>query len=127
MVAKVQEHWTARHAVHIWDRLELSRSQMEVLHHLLSFIYDPELDSYIPIKVWENEDDPGDFVLTAKLASRQSREREYKTLADGFDIVVGSNGRCERYVRVHLYTPTSTSTSTYTYTYTHTYLYILIY
>jgi len=33
----VQKHWTPRHAVHVWDRLELSRSQMETLRHLLSF------------------------------------------------------------------------------------------
>ena len=50
-VAKVQEHWTARHSVHIWDRLELSRSQMESLYHLLSFVYDPATDKYVPIRV----------------------------------------------------------------------------
>lgn len=44
--AKLQSHWTARHSVHVWDRLELSRSQMETLYHLLSFVYDPVIDKY---------------------------------------------------------------------------------
>ena len=35
---KTQQHWTPRHAVHVWDRLELSRTQMETLNHLLSDI-----------------------------------------------------------------------------------------
>eukprot|EP00965_Chrysotila_dentata_P101842 3361978-Pleurochrysis_carterae.AAC.1 len=45
-----QSHWSARLAVHLWDRLELSRSQCETLRHLLSFVYDPDSDSYVPIK-----------------------------------------------------------------------------
>eukprot|EP00965_Chrysotila_dentata_P009025 293530-Pleurochrysis_carterae.AAC.1 len=28
---KMEEHWTARFSVHVWDRLELSRSKMETL------------------------------------------------------------------------------------------------
>ena len=52
IVNNTQEHWTARHAVHVWDRLELSRSQMETLRHLLSYVYDPVTDSYVPIKAW---------------------------------------------------------------------------
>ena len=95
-MTKVQEHWGARHAVHIWDRLELSRSQMEALYHLLSFVYDPITDKFVPIRVWENKDDSSDFVVTAKLASRMKREKEYNTIADSMNITVGANGRCER-------------------------------
>ena len=51
-VHKTQAHWTARHAVHVWDRLELSRSQMDTLRHLLSHVYDAATDSYLPIKSW---------------------------------------------------------------------------
>ena len=43
---KVQEHWTARHSVHVWDRLELSRSQMETLRHLLSYPAPPPLPEW---------------------------------------------------------------------------------
>jgi hypothetical protein len=95
-VEKVQEHWTARHSVHVWDRLELSRSQMETLHHLLSFVYDPISDKYVPIRVWENPNNSSDFVLAAKLASRCKREAEYREIASTMNITVGSNGRCER-------------------------------
>ena len=49
VVDKSQDHWTARHAVHVWDRLELSRSQMETLRHLLSFVYNAATNSYEPI------------------------------------------------------------------------------
>ena len=58
--AKVMEHWTARLAVHVWDRLELSEEKMETLRHLLSFVYDPETDKYVPIKIWENPNDASD-------------------------------------------------------------------
>eukprot|EP00965_Chrysotila_dentata_P008049 262284-Pleurochrysis_carterae.AAC.6 len=30
-VFETNEHWTARLAVHVWDRLELSRAKMESL------------------------------------------------------------------------------------------------
>ena len=43
---------------------------METLRHLLSFIYNPFTDSYVPICVWENPNDPSDFVLSAKIAGR---------------------------------------------------------
>ena len=46
-----QDHWTARLSVHLQTRLDLSRELMDILRHLLSFIYCPLLDSYIPIKV----------------------------------------------------------------------------
>ena len=52
VVDKSQDHWTARHAVHVWDRLELSRSQMETLRHLLSFVYNAATNSYEPINAW---------------------------------------------------------------------------
>ena len=94
--AEIQGHWSARHAVHIWDRLELSRSQMETLSHLLSSIYNPVTDTYDPICIWENPHDPTDFVLAARLAGRWSREREYHAIASKMNIVVGANGRCER-------------------------------
>ena len=94
--SEVQGHWSARHAVHVWDRLELSRTQMETLTHLLSFIYNPVTDAYEPICIWENPYDPTDFVLAARLAGRWSREREYHAIASNMNIVVGANGRCER-------------------------------
>ena len=34
-IKKWQLHWSARHALHIWDKLDLSRSQFETLRHLL--------------------------------------------------------------------------------------------
>ena len=95
-VAKLQEHYTARHAVHIWDRLELSRSQMETLRHLISFIYDPIADTYVPIRVWQNPHAEKDYVLAAKLAARVPREKEYDSIVSTMDIIVGANGRCER-------------------------------
>ena len=95
-VNKTQEHWTARHAVHIWDRLELSRSQTETLRHLLSYVYDPVTDSYVPIKAWVNPKDGSDFVLSAVLAGRAARERQFNEIANTMNIVVGANGRCER-------------------------------
>ena len=54
-VNKTQTHWTARHAVHVWD--QLSRSQMDTLRHLLSHVYDAATDSYVPIKAWVNPKD----------------------------------------------------------------------
>ena len=95
-VTQVQNHWTARHAVHVWDRLELSRSQMETLRHLLSHVYNPEADAYVPIRAWENPNDATDFVFTASLASRYAREREFAAIAAEQNIVVSSSGRCER-------------------------------
>jgi hypothetical protein len=95
-VAKVQRHWSARHAVHVWDRLELSRSQMQTLTNLLSFVFDPESNDYVPIRVWENPNDQNDFVLTARLAGRHAREREFDAIASTMDITVGANGRVER-------------------------------
>ena len=92
----IQSHWSARHGVQVWDRLELSRSQMETLHHLLSFVYNPSNDKYEPIRVWTNPNDKSDVVLCARLASRGAREKLFREMADGMGIVVGSTGRCER-------------------------------
>ena len=50
-LAHVQEHWTARLSVHLWDRLGLSDRGMGLLRHLLSFVYDPDTKLYNPIKV----------------------------------------------------------------------------
>ena len=96
VVAKVQRHWTARHAVHIWDRLEISRRMMETLRHLLSFIYNPVTDTYDPIHAWTNPADSSDFVPVATLAARYAREKEYEKIAAEMNITVGANGRCER-------------------------------
>ena len=87
-VNKTQTHWTARYAVHVWDRLELSRSQiMDTLRHLLSHVYDAATDFYVPIKEWVNPKDDDDFVLTATLAGRYAREKEFDRLASKMNIV----------------------------------------
>ena len=77
---KTQLHWTPRHAVHIWDRLELSRRQMDTLSHLLSDVYNGEIDKYEPIVVWSNPNDQTDNLCTPRIAARWSREREYHKL-----------------------------------------------
>ena len=95
-MSNLQLHWSSRHAVHIWDRLGLSRSQMETLRHLLSFVYDPVADRYEPIRVWQDPDRPKAFVAAARLACRQKREGCFDEIAQTCDIVVGADGRCER-------------------------------
>ena len=92
----VQAHWSARLAVHVWDRLALSREDFETLRHLLSFVYDADSDKYVPLKLWQNPDEPNDFVVSARLPSRQAREKEYNALAADCEILVGSKGNCER-------------------------------
>eukprot|EP00965_Chrysotila_dentata_P010914 355221-Pleurochrysis_carterae.AAC.1 len=69
---------------------------METLRHLLSFVFDPADDTYKPIRIWENPNDPTDFLVMAQLASRQAREKEFNTLADTCNIVVGADGHCQR-------------------------------
>jgi hypothetical protein len=91
-----QTHWGARHALHVWDRLDLSRDQFEALRHLLSFIYNPETNKYEPIRVWEDPDDPTSCVLSCQLANRQKREALYAELIGDSDIIVSASGRCER-------------------------------
>ena len=94
---KWQLHWSARHALHVWDKLDLSRSQFETLRHLLSLIYDPVTGKYMPIKVWEDPDDPKSCVVACQLAPRKPREALYHQLADDCGILVSPvTGRCER-------------------------------
>lgn len=71
----LQEHWSARLSVHVWDRLELSSSKMETLRHLLSFMYKPMNDHYEPIIVWTNPSDPTDRVAAPCLVGRFGREK----------------------------------------------------
>eukprot|EP00966_Prymnesium_polylepis_P077862 1804917-Prymnesium_polylepis.1 len=69
---------------------------MESLRHLLSFIYNPKSGKYVPIKVWENEKHPSDFILAATIAGRHSREKKYAEIAKEMNTVAGPSGRCER-------------------------------
>eukprot|EP00965_Chrysotila_dentata_P126355 4176265-Pleurochrysis_carterae.AAC.1 len=50
----------------------------------------------MPIKVWQNENDPTDFVVAATLANRKSREKLYKELVADCEITVDSKGNCQR-------------------------------
>ncbi|KAL1496389.1 hypothetical protein AB1Y20_016344 [Prymnesium parvum] len=81
---KWQLHWNARHALHVWDKLELSRAQFDSLRHLLSFVYNPDADEYMPIRVWEDPNDPSCCVCAAKITGRlrrHAREKLYHELA----------------------------------------------
>eukprot|EP00965_Chrysotila_dentata_P152283 5032378-Pleurochrysis_carterae.AAC.1 len=69
---------------------------METLRHLLSFVHDTQQDSYKPIRVWENPNDPMDFLVMASLSSRQTREKEFDAMASEANIIVGPNGHCQR-------------------------------
>ena len=44
-------------------------------------VYDPIADGYVPIKIWENPNDKNDYLVMAKLASRQAREKEFSSIA----------------------------------------------
>ena len=94
--AAISERWCARLSLHIWDRLELSRARMDDLRHLLSFQYDPETDSYMPIRVWQSASDPEVYEDMPRIVGRAGRERLFGTLAGEAQITVGDNGRCER-------------------------------
>ena len=95
VIAKVEEHWSARMSVHIWDRLDLSRRGMEKLRHLLSFIFNPVLNMYIPLAVWISKWRlPSVFGPT--LVSRQKREAEFSRLTANAEIVVDAMGSCQR-------------------------------
>ena len=95
-----QDHWTARLSVHLQTRLDLSRDGMDILRHLLSFIYNPTTDTYDPIKVWVNPSDSSDCVETAHLVGRTLREREYRSIAKDCGVTVcATTGRCERDTR----------------------------
>ena len=95
-IKNVQEHWGARLAVHLWDRLDLSRTQYDTLRHVLSFQYEPRQDRYNCIKVWQNPEDPDDFVSMAALAGRHLREAEYDRIVADADIVGSEKGSCSR-------------------------------
>ena len=91
----MEEHWSARLSVHIWDRLDLSRRGMEKLRHLLSFLYDAVTDKYSPFAVWESVRNHA-TVWAPRLVSRQKREAEFNTIAAGAEIEVDAHGNCQR-------------------------------
>ena len=95
-ISKINEHWTPRHAVHVWDRLELSRAQMETLNHLLTDVYNEQIDKYEAVPAWVNPFDKTDVVCFPRLASRRQREKEYNAIAGKMNIKVNVRGRCER-------------------------------
>ena len=82
--------------MHVWDRLDLSESKMETLRHLLSFVYNRETDNHDPIKIWVNPNDERDYLVMAKLASRPARKKEFNSMAQACNIIVGADGRCQR-------------------------------
>ena len=92
----IQDRFSARLSVHLWDRLELSRRKMDDLMHLVSCIYRPLSNSYDRIVVWVNPDDPNDFLEMPIIVGRAGRESLFSTLAEAGEITVGDNGRCER-------------------------------
>ena len=93
----IQDHWTPRLAVHLWDRLELSRRECDTQRHLLSCMYYPSIDKYVPLHMWTNPMDPDDFVEFPMLPGRYLREKEYEKIAASGQIVVSSDGRsCQR-------------------------------
>eukprot|EP00966_Prymnesium_polylepis_P084854 1964638-Prymnesium_polylepis.1 len=93
IVNQTQNHWTPRQAVHVWDRLELSRTQMETLTHLLSDVLDPGSLAYVSLNAWVNPHDDTDFLNVARLASRYRREKEYNRIAEQMNISVNAKGR----------------------------------
>eukprot|EP00966_Prymnesium_polylepis_P254098 5872156-Prymnesium_polylepis.2 len=72
----IQDHWSARHAVFLMSEVHLSRSEMDTLRHLLSFIYDHGKDVYERIVVWTNPADENDTLKAPTLASRYALEKE---------------------------------------------------
>jgi hypothetical protein len=69
---------------------------MDDLRHLLSFVYRPLSNTYDPVVVWQNADDPTDRLEMPCLVGRAGRERLFGKLAADGEITVGDNGRCER-------------------------------
>uniref|UniRef100_A0A7S4BZD0 Uncharacterized protein n=1 Tax=Chrysotila carterae TaxID=13221 RepID=A0A7S4BZD0_CHRCT len=69
---------------------------MESLRHLWSFVYDKEDDKYKPTRIWENPNDPNDYLVMASLTSRQCREQEFDSMAAEANIIVGPGGHCQR-------------------------------
>ena len=68
--------------------------------HLLSHVYDAATDSYVPIKEWVNPKDDDDFVLTATLAGRYAREKEFDRLASKMNIVANLDLAISSYNKV---------------------------
>ena len=85
----IQKHWTPRLSVHLWDRLELSRRACETQRHLLSCLYYPSIDKYVPLALWTNPEDSSDYVPFPVLPGRYLREKEYAEIADSGNILVG--------------------------------------
>ena len=97
----IQKHWTPRLAVHLWERLNLSRSECETQRHLLSFKYLPfPQDLYEPLLLWQNPADPEDCVPFPILPGRYAREREHAAIAAETGTVVDAFGNCQRDARV---------------------------
>ena len=93
---KLQEHWSARLSVHLWDRLDLSDNKMDTLRHLLSFVYNRTTDKYVPVKVWVNPHDEKDFLVSTQIANRPARKKEFDQIANTCNIIVGADGHCQR-------------------------------
>ena len=96
VVKAISDRWSGRLSVHVWDRLGLSSRRMDVLRHLLSFMYDPLADTYNGIAVWTNLHDSADVVHMPSIVGRPGREACFAALAAEGEIIVGDDGRCER-------------------------------
>ena len=91
VLAVIQKHWGARHAVIVMSEVHTSRSEFDTLRHLLSFIYDRDTDMYRRIAVWTNPFAPDDqFVPT--LASRKPREEERAAVYSKCEAVASDDG-----------------------------------
>ena len=95
-VKAFQDRWSPRLMVHLWDRLDLSRTGCELLRHVLSFRYAPDRDHYDKLKVWTNPHDENDSIDFPCLPGRTEREREYNALAETCGICVSDTGNCQR-------------------------------
>eukprot|EP00966_Prymnesium_polylepis_P196584 4555381-Prymnesium_polylepis.1 len=69
---------------------------METLNHLLTDIYNEQIDKYEAVPAWVNLFDKTDVVCFPRLASRRQREKEYNVIASTMNIKVNAKGRCER-------------------------------
>ena len=92
----LQKRWSPRLMVHLWDRLELSRTGCDLLRHVLSFQYAPTTDHYNRLQLWTNPKNESDSVDFPVLPGRVEREREYSELAETCGIEVSATGNCQR-------------------------------
>ena len=92
----IQAHWSALHSVHLWDRLGLSRRLMDTLRHLLSFIYIPSTNKYVPIPVWVNPAKADDCEYAPQLAARGKREAQFREMVGQQEVQVSLDGCCQR-------------------------------